>query len=307
MLSRSRLLAVAFATAALLAAPGVASAAIVTNGGFETGSFSGWQVDSTTFGDWEVYSGTSTPSFGDPVPAPPEGTHAAITEQNNVSRQLLYQDVTLPPAGTEIQLSLFAYYTAQTDLVSPETLDPGSAPNEQYRIDVMRPAAAIDSVSPGDILATAFRTATGGPGSLAPVLTTVDLSAFAGQIVRIRLAVVATEEVLNAGADAIAVHGLDVGKPKLNKDKGTAKLPVTITDPGTLTLTGKGVKTRSAPASKSVAVNGGAVNLVVKAKGKTKSKLANNGKAKVKATVTYTPTGGSPISEKKKIKLKKNG
>jgi hypothetical protein len=305
MFFRSRLLALAIAVAALLAAPGLASAAIVTNGGFETGDFSGWQVNSTLGGDWEVYTGTLTPVLGNPVPTPPEGTHAAITEQGNESRQILYQDVTLPPAGTDIQLSLFAYYTAYNAIVSPDNLDPAMDPNEQYRIDVMRPGAAIDSVSSGDVLATVFRTLSGGPTTVDPTLKTVDLSAFAGQTVRIRLAVVVTEDEMNAGADAIGVHGLDVGKAKLKKAKGTAILPVTITDPGTLTLTGKGVKTRSAPASKSVAVNGGAVKLVVKAKGKTKKKLNDNGKAKVKVTVTYTPTGGAPISEPQKVKLKK--
>jgi hypothetical protein len=306
MLSRFRPLALAIAAASLLAAPGVASAAIVTNGGFETGNLSGWQqLQDSPFGTWEVYTGNLTPAFGRPVPIPPEGTHAAITEQSNESLQILYQDVTLPRAGSEIQLSLFAYYTAYAPITSPENLDPGLPPNEQYRIDVMKPSAALDSVSSGDILATAFRTLSGDPTSLGPTLKTADLSAFAGQTVRIRLAVVVTEDVLNAGADAIGVHGLDVRKAKLNKDNGTAKLPVTITDPGTLTLTGKGVKQRSTPVSKSVAVNGGAVNLLVKAKGKTKSKLNDNGKAKVKVTVTYTPTGGAPISEPEKVKLKK--
>jgi hypothetical protein len=164
----------------------------------------------------------------------------------------------------------------------------------------MRPSAPTDSVSSGDILATVFRTVTGGPTSLGPTLKTADLSALAGETVRIRLAVVVTEDTLNAGADAVGVHGLDVGKANLNKNKGTAKLPVTTTDPGTLTLTGKGVKTRTVPAS-----NGGATNLVVKAKGKTSRKLSDNGKAKVNVNVTYTPAGSTPISEPKKVKLKK--
>jgi hypothetical protein len=285
----------------MLAGPGAASAAIVTNGGFETGNFSGWQLDDTPQGAWEVYTGSLTPG-GSPVPAPPEGSHAAITEQDDPGRQILFQDVTLPPAGNQIQLSLFAYYTSEAPIVSPDDID--SSPNQQYRIDVMRPGAAIESVASGDILATIFRTLAGGPTTAGPALKTADLSAFAGQTVRIRLAVIVTAAVLSAGADAIGVHGLDVGKAKPNKGNGTAKLPVTVTDPGTLTLTGKGVKTRSAPASKSVAVSGGAAKLLIKPKGKTKTKLNDSGKAKVKVTVTYTPTGGAPISDVAKVKLK---
>lgn len=100
------------------------------------------------------------------------------------------------------------------------------------------------------------------------------------------------------------INTLTAGKPKLNKKKGTARVPVTVGDAGQLTLSGKGVKT--AAASKAVAVaRPGTVNLTVKPKGKTRSKLNSTGKAKVKVTITFTPTGGTPNVQTKKIKLKK--
>jgi subtilisin-like proprotein convertase family protein len=100
------------------------------------------------------------------------------------------------------------------------------------------------------------------------------------------------------------VNTLTAGKPKLNKKKGTAQLPVTVGDAGQLTLSGKGVKT--AAASKSVAVAApGTVNLTVKPKGKTRKKLNSTGKAKVKVNITFTPTGGASNATTKKIKLKK--
>ena len=40
------------------------------------------------------------------------------------------------------------------------------------------------------------------------------------------------------------VNTLTAGKPKLNKKKGTAQIPVTVGDAGQLSLSGKGVKTR---------------------------------------------------------------
>jgi subtilisin-like proprotein convertase family protein len=102
------------------------------------------------------------------------------------------------------------------------------------------------------------------------------------------------------------VNTLRAGKPKLNKKKGTARVPVTVGDAGQLTLGGKGVKRRSTGASKSVAVRGpGTVNLVVKPKGKTRGKLTSTGKAAVKVRFTFTPTGGAPNVQTKKIKLKK--
>ena len=99
-------------------------------------------------------------------------------------------------------------------------------------------------------------------------------------------------------------NALTTGKPKLNKKKGTAQLPVTVGDAGQLTLRGKGVK--SASASKAVAVKGpGTTKLTVKAKGKTLRQLNSTGSAKVKVKITFTPTGGTSSTTTKKIKLKK--
>jgi subtilisin-like proprotein convertase family protein len=97
------------------------------------------------------------------------------------------------------------------------------------------------------------------------------------------------------------VNTITAGKPKLNKKKGTARIPVTVGDAGNLTLSGKGLK------SKSVAVGAsGIVNLVVKPKGKTAKTLKSNGTAKVKAKITFTPTGGASNTTTKKLKLKKS-
>lgn len=95
-------------------------------------------------------------------------------------------------------------------------------------------------------------------------------------------------------------NAITLGKPKLNKKKGTARQPVTLPGPGTLTLTGNGVveQTTSPTAA-------GTVNLLVKARGKRKKKLTNAGKVKMNITVTFTPTGGTPGSQNKKLVLKK--
>jgi subtilisin-like proprotein convertase family protein len=100
------------------------------------------------------------------------------------------------------------------------------------------------------------------------------------------------------------VNTLAAGKPKLNKKKGTAQVPVTVGDAGQLTLSGKGVKSASATKSKAVA-GPGTVKLTVKPKGQTASTLNSTGKATVKAKITFTPTGGTSNTVKKKIKLKK--
>jgi hypothetical protein len=83
-----------------------------------------------------------------------------------------------------------------------------------------------------------------------------------------------------------------LGKFEQNRRKGIAKLPVTVPGPGTLTLSGKGVKARTAGgavARTSVAA-AGTVKLTVKPKGKTKSKLLSSHKAKVSVNVTFAPS-----------------
>src|SRR5262245_28962974 len=239
MLRIRRSAALTAASVALLAAPSAAHATIVTNGDFETGNLSGWKTDIPNMPgprNCFVYTGTTSPLSSNTIPAPPQGTHAAISDQNAISRQILYQDVTLPPGGTVNQLSLIAYYHSLTAITSPDSLDLSLNPNEQYRIDLIKPGAAIDSVASGDVLLNVFRTQTGAPVTLAPTQMAASLTPFAGQTVRLRFAVVTKNAVLNAGADAVSIksNGFKIGKANLNQNNGTAKLPLTLPDDGTL-------------------------------------------------------------------------
>jgi hypothetical protein len=110
-------------------------------------------------------------------------------------------------------------------------------------------------------------------------------------------------------------NAFSLGKVRRNKRKGTATIAANVPGPGTLTLTGKGVRAqRTGRASRAVAsktVSGaGTVKLKVKPKGKTKRRLSDLGKAKVKVKVTFTPNGtatgdviGDPTTQSKRIKL----
>jgi hypothetical protein len=300
------------AVAVVVVEPASAGAATVVNGDFEAGNLSGWQSSNVGPGAWVAYTDSSAQlPEAPPVPVPPvpQGNFAAITLQQFVSRQILYQDVPLEPFYKH-QLTLTAYYKSNAPIETANTLSPEGegegSPNQQYRIDVMSPAAPLDSVNPSDILAPVFATRTGGPKEMGPTQFSVDLTPFAGQTVRLRMAVVVNTAGLNGGVDSVSITStppsnvITLGKPKRNKKKGTAKEPVTVPGPGTLTLAGKGVvnQTKTSTAA-------GTVNLLVKSKGKQKKKLNKAGKVKVKVTVTYTPTGGLPNSQSRKLILKK--
>jgi hypothetical protein len=192
-----------------------ALAATVTNGGFESGDLTGWtaveQTDSA--GTWSVYTGTSTPTSEHEIDAPPCDTHAAIFDQDEESASVLYQDLTLE-AGETHTLTFTHYYRnyatvsdTETPLwISPDTLDyTTEGGNQQYRVDIMKPTAAPDSVAASDILKSVYQTEPGDAADLAPTQVTVDLSAFAGQTVRLRFAASDSESYLNVGVDCVSL------------------------------------------------------------------------------------------------------
>jgi hypothetical protein len=101
--------------------------------------------------------------------------------------------------------------------------------------------------------------------------------------------------------DGSPSNDFSFGKVKKNKRKGTAKLTVNVPGAGVLDL----AKTKKVKADDESAEDAGKEKLSIKPKGKAKKKLNTKGKAKVKANVTYTPDGGTPNTEDKKIKLVK--
>jgi len=226
------------AVLAIVLAPSSAGAARVVNGRFESGTLDGWHVDDETgAGNWFAYSGTAAPigskrpTPADPVQAPPQGSFAATTDEANPDSLILYQDISLE-AGRSERLRLLAYYDSYRPIavpipdtlsVSDEVLALGggkSMPNQQFRIDVMKPEAPLESLDPADILRTMLATKPGDPLSMKPTELTTNLDAFAGQTVRLRIANSVTEEVFNAGVDAVAIS---TGAPGSSTSNGSTK------------------------------------------------------------------------------------
>jgi hypothetical protein len=93
---------------------------------------------------------------------------------------------------------------------------------------------------------------------------------------------------------------LRLGKAKLNKKRGSAKLTVEVPGPGKLKLAQTGsLKAQHERADECEP------KLPVKPTGRAKKRLNNRGKAKVKAKVTYTPDGGAADTKSTKIELVK--
>lgn len=205
-----------------------AGAAEVGNGSFETGDFTDWTVQQNagSAGDWFVYSGATSPTNGFDVEAPPCETYAAITDQSSPSSQVLYQDLELEADQTHT-LAMQLYYADRSDeevmeqeeypagevaadeFVNPvpDSLDQdGGFENQQYRVEIIDPGADPFTVDPEDIWLEIFRTEPGDPATMSwTTFGDIDLSAWAGETVRLRFAEVDNLGYFNAGVDCVEV------------------------------------------------------------------------------------------------------
>jgi hypothetical protein len=318
-------------------APSAAAAATVVNGDFETGNLQGWHVhQQTEAGNWFAYRGTEAPLStsgqrpgAEPVQAPPEGRFAAISDEVSPDSLILWQDVALEPEATH-NLGLTAYYQADLPVgtPSPDSLSVdeeviGKQVNEQFRIDVMKATAPLDSLNPEDILATVFKTETGSPQRMKPTRFNLDLTPFAGQTVRIRAVVVArpdpervtsgtTKGIFNAGLDAVVINSsgpgvagsgqkggknntgrLAFGRPRPNRRNGTVLLPVKVPAAGLITASGAKRKPKLVVSAKKRVAGATTAKLLLKPTAAGRRILESKHRLRARITVRFNPEKGA--------------
>jgi len=176
---------------------------------FESGALTGWRAVGGGSGGWFVYTNGSKapdPARSDPnvpfdVPNPPQGRFAAVTDTNGPGTRILYRDVKL---DGRLRVHLTVFYAGVGGFRSPQTLAYDEPqPNQQFRIDLVARSAPIDSVARGDVLVNIHKTSAGDPDRREPSTVSADLSRWAGQTVRLRLAVTDNGGPLRAGVDDI--------------------------------------------------------------------------------------------------------
>jgi hypothetical protein len=91
-------------------------------------------------------------------------------------------------------------------------------------------------------------------------------------------------------------------KTKLDRRKGTARLTVTVPNPGVLEL----LKKPGVRGVKLSVATPGVYTLTVKARGKAAKQLKSTGKVSVPARIKYTPMGGTPKTLSKTVGLKRH-
>jgi hypothetical protein len=176
---------------------------------FESGSIAEWRVVVGGSGGWFVYSDgqeAPDPSQTDPnvpfnVHDPPQGKFAVVTDMNGPGTRILYRDLRL--AG-RFKLHATLFYASSVPFNSPQTLAYDvREPNQQFRMDLVRPSAPVDSLASGDVLVNVFHTSSADLFGLQPAHITEDVSRWAGQTVRLRLAVTDNGGPLRVGVDNI--------------------------------------------------------------------------------------------------------
>jgi hypothetical protein len=107
---------------------------------------------------------------------------------------------------------------------------------------------------------------------------------------------------LNLSAVLVPTNGFSFGDIIRDRTTGKATVEITLTNPGTVALSGKGLRTSKR--AKAIAV-ARTVTFGVAASGGRKKKLNRKGKVTVRLAATFTPTGGDPATQVINLKLKK--
>ena len=140
------------AAGALLWVTGAAHAVplqLITNGGFETGDFTGWTHfnQSGGSGDWFVSNSNTSPLSGFSTPGPASGNFYALTDQTGPGAHVLLQTFTIPVGATDVTLTFNLFSQNQNGTAfCPGSLDYTASPNQCDRVDILTgTAGAFDT------------------------------------------------------------------------------------------------------------------------------------------------------------------
>ena len=197
---------------------GLQAASLILNGGFESGFASWTRVNQLgSEGNFLLQSGTLSPTNGDPVPLPPGGTFAAMTDAFGPGSHVLYQDFVVPTGSALLSFSLFIGNRANS-FFTPASLD-FSTPslNQQARVDILKTSADPFSVAASDVLLNVYQTHAGDPlvsgyNTLSTDLSSL-FSANSGQTLRLRFAETDNVFSFQMGVDNVSLETNTVPEP----------------------------------------------------------------------------------------------
>jgi len=183
---------------------------VISNGGFESGLTPWTKADQLgSEGTFFSQSGTVSPVNGNPVPAPPEGTKAAMTDAQGPGSHVLYQDFVATAGGAALSFALFIGNRAD-QFVTPASLDFSTpALNQQERVDILKNTTDPFSVAATDVLLNLYQAKMGDPLISGYNTITTDISALlaahAGETLRLRFAETDNLFTFQLGVDNVRI------------------------------------------------------------------------------------------------------
>ena len=196
----------------------VQAADLLTNGGFETGDFTGWTANTKTGsnGDLSVQSLMTGPHSGLSNAGPSAGQFFALSDQTNPGTYALTQAFTVASGTTSVifKFDLFANNYANSTIVDPIGLDHTGPANQHVRVDLLTGTADAFDTGAG-VLGNFYLGADAGSNPNPWTSYSFDLTSLAGAggTYQIRFAEVDNQNFFNMGVDNVSINVAAVPEP----------------------------------------------------------------------------------------------
>lgn len=185
---------------------------LITNGGFESGDFTGWTETNQAggSGSWYLSSSTYSPLSGYQTPGPASGGFYAMTDQTGPGSHVLTQTFTVV-AGSSVTLS-FDMFSNDHDggPYSPggsNDLNYTVSPNEHARVDILTASASPFDITSGvvDNLYDSASIVSSGTNPWVHYSFDITSAVAAGGTFQIRFAEVDNQSYLQQGIDNVSI------------------------------------------------------------------------------------------------------
>jgi cysteine-rich repeat protein len=183
---------------------------LITNGGFETGDFTGWMVTDLAGGSGSTFIDDAdgfTPFSGNSTVGPAAGLFYAVSDQGGPGTHVLSQSFTVPANASSATLS-FNMFVNDWSNVGPidQGLDHNLFPNQHSRVDIMSAAAGAFDTGAG-VLANLFLGVDAGfdPNPYTPYVFDITSVVAGGGTFVIRFAESENQFFLNLGVDNVSI------------------------------------------------------------------------------------------------------
>jgi hypothetical protein len=199
-------------------AGGAQAAQLITNGGFETGTFAGWtpNVEAGSGGNLYIAANNGGPSPQSGFPTqfnPAGGNFYAITDQGGAGSYSLTQSFTLASAS-KVTVSFQMFANDQAGVIFDNGRDYNTIPNQNAEADILVGGADPFTNAPADIVSVLYGPGAdnlaGNPNPWTSYSSTLNLAAGAYQI---RFAETDNQFFFQMGVDNVSVTTAGVPEP----------------------------------------------------------------------------------------------